>query len=97
MFIWCGENLSRFYTSGLSETRSAENLLLQAKLCMDPEAHMAVVQKMYELRFPNVPTKRMTLQQIRGLEGIRVKETYKAESKRTGVSLPHTRGDEPIC
>ena len=85
MVVWCGENTSRFYASGMGETRSADNLLLQAKLCMDSEAHMAVVRKMYEIRFPTVSTKGMTLQQIRGLEGIRVRETYKAESKRTGV------------
>ncbi|MCR4764225.1 MAG: type I-E CRISPR-associated endonuclease Cas1e [Lachnospiraceae bacterium] len=85
MVVWCGENTGCFYASGMGETRSADNLLLQAKLCMDPEAHMAVVRKMYEIRFPTVPTKTMTLQQIRGMEGIRVKETYKVESKRTGV------------
>ena len=85
MLIWCGEAIGRFYASGMGETRSADNLLLQAKLCMDPEAHLSVVRKMYEIRFPSVPTKGLTLQQIRGMEGVRVKQTYRVESKRTGV------------
>ena len=35
--IWCGENGLHFYASGMGETRSAENLLRQAALCMDPD------------------------------------------------------------
>ena len=85
MIAWCGEQGSRFYASGMGETRSAENLLLQARLCMDTQAHLAVVRRMFERRFPSLPTADMTLRQIRGLEGIRMKQTYKTESKRTGV------------
>lgn len=85
MIVWCGEAAGRFYASGMGETRSAANLLLQAKLCMDPEAHMDVVRRMYEIRFPKTPTKGLTLQQIRGMEGIRVKQTYKTYAKQTGV------------
>lgn len=83
--IWCGESAGRFYAYGTGETRSAENLILQAKLCMDPDSHMAVVRNMYSIRFPNVPTEGLTLQQIRGLEGVRVRQTYQMEAKRCGV------------
>ena len=83
--IWCGEAAGRFYASGIGETRSAKNLLLQAKLCMDQKAHMQVVRNMYEIRFPNVPTEGLTLQQIRGLEGVRVRHTYQMEAKRCGI------------
>lgn len=85
MVVWCGENVGRFYASGMGETRSAANLLLQARLCMNEETHMAVVRRMYEIRFPKVPTKGMTLQQIRGMEGVRVRQTYQVEAKRCGV------------
>lgn len=85
MIIWCGEKLGRFYASGMGETRSSANLLLQARLCLDDKLHMAVVRRMYEIRFPAIPTADLSLQQIRGMEGIRVKQTYKTESKRTGV------------
>ena len=85
MVVWCGEYGSRYYAFGMGETRSAANLLLQAKLCMDPDAHMAVVRRMYEIRFPKVPTKGLTLQQIRGMEGVRVRQTYQTEAKRCGI------------
>lgn len=31
MIVWCGENVQRFYAAGMGETRSAKNLLMQAK------------------------------------------------------------------
>lgn len=86
MVIWCGEGVGRFYAAGLGETRSAANLLAQAKACMDEAAHMAVVREMYAIRFPGVNTKNMTLQQIRGLEGIRVKKAYAQAAQATGVA-----------
>ncbi|GHS89260.1 CRISPR-associated endonuclease Cas1 2 [Synergistales bacterium] len=85
MVIWCGERASRFYASGTGETRSAANLLLQARLCVDDEGHMEVVRRMYTRRFPNMDCIGMSLQQIRGLEGIRMREAYKMASKTSGV------------
>lgn len=85
MVVWCGEKASRFYAYGQGETRSAENLLHQAKVCMDPELHLQVVYRMYARRFPDIKTKGMTLQQVRGLEGIRVREAYRLASKASGV------------
>ena len=83
--IWCGEKATRFYASGMGETRSSKNLLLQAQCCVDPDKHMQVVRKMYALRFPGINTDGMTLQQIRGMEGIRVRKTYEMFGKNTGV------------
>lgn len=85
MVIWCGEGVGRFYASGLGETRSAANILTQAKACMDDALHMAVVRQMYAIRFPGVNTSNMTLQQIRGMEGIRVKKAYALAAKESGV------------
>lgn len=86
MAVWCGEHMEHFYASGMGETRSSKNLLLQAQLCMDDEKHMTVVRRMYERRFPKLLHKDFTLQQLRGMEGIRVREAYKMASKMTGVA-----------
>ena len=85
MVIWCGEKATRFYAAGMGETRSSKNLLLQAQCCVDSDKHMQVVRKMYALRFPGINTEGMTLQQIRGMEGIRVRKTYEMFGKTTGV------------
>ena len=83
--VWCGENFARMYAFGHGETRSSKNLLQQAKMCMDDELHMQVVYRMYAIRFPNMKTEGMTLQQVRGLEGIRVREAYKQAARINGV------------
>ena len=85
MAIWCGEGIGRFYAMGLGETRSAERLIHQARLWADAGLHMKVIRRMYTRRFPIDIPDELTLQQIRGMEGIRVRETYREASKATGV------------
>ena len=85
MVVWCGENAMRYYGFGMGETRSSLRLLKQAEYCMDPDKHINVVRKMYSLRFPGISTDNMTLQQIRGLEGVRVRESYKTFAKMYGM------------
>lgn len=84
--VWCGERGAKFYASGQGETRSAKNLLLQAKYCMDTELHMQIVRKMYEIRFPKINCKGLTLQQIRGLEGVRMRKAYQQAAKQNGIT-----------
>lgn len=85
MAVWCGENMGRFYASGIGETRSAKNLLNQAAACMDDQRHMESVRRMYKLRFPGAVTDGLTLQQLRGMEGIRVRKAYELAAKISGV------------
>lgn len=85
MAIWCGEGATRFYAAGIGETRSAKNLLRQARMCMDEKLHMQTVRRMYAIRFPKIKTEHLTLQQIRGMEGIRVRKAYELASRVTGV------------
>lgn len=86
LVVWCGENAMRFYGYGMGETRSAERLLRQAEWCMDEEKHLLAVRRMFELRFPDLNLEGKTLQQIRGLEGVRVRETYKVYAHKYGVT-----------
>jgi len=85
MIIWCGEKMGRYYASGTGETRSAHNTLKQAALCMDKEKHIEVVKRMYERRFPKLPEGDYTIQQLRGYEGMRMRECYKIMSRQTGI------------
>ena len=85
MAIWCGENSTRFYACGTGETRSSKNLLRQAKACMDDKSHLEVAKRMYKIRFPHTKTDGMTIQQLRGMEGIRVRKAYEMASRVTGI------------
>ncbi len=85
LVAWTGEQAVRFYAQGMGETRSSANLLRQALLHADVVQRIKVVRRMYELRFPDPLDPALTLQQIRGKEGIRVRETYARWSRETGV------------
>jgi len=85
LVAWCGEEGVRFYAVGLGETRSAANLLHQARMWADPELRLQVVRRLYQLRFPEKLHPDLTLRQIRGMEGIRVRETYARAARETGV------------
>ena len=82
---WTGEGVVRFYAHGLGETRKGMHIEKQAKLWADERLHKKVVIRMYRMRFQDVLPSNLSLQQIRGMEGIRVRETYNQASKEFGV------------
>ena len=86
MVVWCGEEGVRFYASGQGTTRSAEKLLRQASLCARRSTRLKVVRRMYEMRFGDQLPTSLSLQQIRGKEGARVRDAYARISLETGVS-----------
>jgi CRISPR-associated protein Cas1 len=74
--VWTGTQGNRFYAQGLGETRKAYHLLKQAELVSIPEKRTEVVLRMYRKRFTEQLSPELSLPQIRGLEGVRMRETY---------------------
>lgn len=85
LVIWAGEEGVRFYAQGMGETRSSHHLLRQAWLWSRPDLRLQVVRQMYQMRFDIELGPELTLQQIRGVEGARVRAAYAAASRETGV------------
>ena len=85
LVAWCGEQGIRFYAQGMGETRSAANLMRQASIWADKDQKLMVVRHMYEMRFPEKLDPGLTLRQIRGKEGARVRAAYANASERYGV------------
>ncbi len=83
--IWVGEQGVRYYCHGASLSRSTRLLEAQAKLVSSERSRLKVARHMYEMRFPNEDTSRLTMQQLLGKEGTRVRRAYERESARTGV------------
>lgn len=83
--MWAGEEGVRLYASGLGDTRSGRHLLRQAELVADPERRLQIVRRMYEMRFEEGLPPDLTLRQIRGHEGARVRESYRSWSRETSV------------
>jgi CRISPR-associated protein Cas1 len=83
--VWCGEGGARFYASGIGETRRAHHLEAQAKAWASPKKHLDVIRRLYLMRFPEGLPEGLTLEQIRGHEGVRVRDAYATLARETGV------------
>ncbi|MCA0269615.1 MAG: type I-E CRISPR-associated endonuclease Cas1e [Bacteroidetes bacterium] len=84
--VWVGEAAVRCYAHGHGETHAAHRLARQAVLSSDPALRLAVVERMYRTRFREPLPEGMTLQQIRGHEGARVRAAYAQAAARYGVA-----------
>lgn len=85
LLVWIGEAGVRLYASGQPGGARADRLLYQAKLALDPQLRLKVVRKMYALRFGEEPPARRSVEQLRGIEGARVREMYKQIAGRYGI------------
>lgn len=82
---WVGEDAVRFHAAGIGGTRGSAALIKQALLVSHTRLRLEVVSRMYRKRFPGGLDPNLSLQQIRGMEGIRVREAYAAASRASGV------------
>jgi CRISPR-associated protein Cas1 len=85
LIAWTGGEGLKFYACGQSKTRLSQGIELQARYWADPALHLQVVRRMYAYRFHEVLSEQLTLQQIRGKEGVRVREAYQKLAREYGV------------
>lgn len=83
--VWVGERGVRMYASGKPLTHSSSLLQRQAELSTNRRSRIAVARSMYQMRFPHEDVSSLTMQQLRGREGARIRRTYREWSQRTGV------------
>ncbi|MCI0554517.1 MAG: type I-E CRISPR-associated endonuclease Cas1e [Anaerolineae bacterium] len=83
--VWVGEDGTKFYAQGTGETRRSYHLLRQAEFSCDPQKRLGVVRRMYQKRFPEPLAEDLTLEQIRGMEGARVRSSYYQASHEYNV------------
>lgn len=84
--VWVGERGVRYYAHGRPLTHSSRLLTAQAALVSNERTRLAVARAMYQMRFPGEDVSRMTMQQLRGREGARIRAAYRRASKETGVA-----------
>lgn len=83
--VWTGEGAVRYYAHGDSLTRSSRLLERQASAVSNQRTRLAVARAMYERRFPGEDVSGLSMEQLRGREGARVRASYREHSRRTGV------------
>lgn len=76
LITWVGEGGVRLYSAGQPGGARADRLLWQASIALDEAARLRVVRKMYAMRFGEDAPQRRSIDQLRGIEGVRVRESY---------------------
>ncbi|MGW0252082.1 type I-E CRISPR-associated endonuclease Cas1e [Nocardia goodfellowii] len=83
--VWVGEQGVRYYAHGRSLARSSRLLEAQAAAVSNQAMRLGVARAMYAMRFPDEDTSGLTIQQLRGKEGARVRRLYRQHAERTGI------------
>ena len=86
LLVWVGEAGVRLYSSGQPGGARSDRLLYQARLALDENLRLKVVRKMYAIRFGEEPPARRSVEQLRGIEGVRVRQTYQLLARQFGVT-----------
>ena len=85
LLVGVGEAGVRLYSAGQPGGARSDRLLYQAKLALDENLRLKVVRKMYALRFGEEPPARRSVEQLRGIEGARVRRSYQLLAQQFGV------------
>jgi len=93
LLIWVGEAGVRLYSAGQPGGARSDKLLYQARLALDEQLRLKVVRYMYALRFQEEPPKRRSVEQLRGIEGTRVRRMYQVMARQYGIEWKGRRYD----
>lgn len=83
--VWVGEQGVRYYAHGRPLARTSRLLDAQAQLVTNQTSRLQVARQMYALRFPGEDTSHLTMQQLRGREGARVRRLYREHAADNGL------------
>ncbi|MDV2417767.1 type I-E CRISPR-associated endonuclease Cas1e [Corynebacterium tuberculostearicum] len=83
--LWGGERGVRYYAHGRPPAKSSRMAEIHAQVICNQRKRLDCARRMYALRFPGEDVSGLTMSQLRGREGARMKRIYAAEAERTGV------------
>jgi len=93
LIVWIGEAGVRLYAAGQPGGARADRLLYQAALALDDDARLKVVRRMYAIRFGEEPPAKRSVDQLRGIEGARVRKMYELIAGQHRVDWKHRSYD----
>ncbi len=96
LLVWVGEAGVRLYAAGQPGGARADRLLYQAKLALDDDTRLKVVRKMYAVRFGETPPERRSIEQLRGIEGVRVRQSYELLARQYKVEWKRRNYDHTV-
>ena len=93
LLLWVGEAGVRLYAAGQPGGARADRLLWQCRLALDPNARLKIVRRMFQVRFGEKAPDRRSVDQLRGIEGVRVRIVYQGLAQQFGVHWQKRRYD----
>ena len=84
--FWLGEDGLRFYAFGIAPNHDNSMARIHAEAWAASRKRSEVARRMFRHRFPDVPTGGVSIEQLRGMEGRRVKKVYEELGQRFGVT-----------
>ena len=85
LLIWVGEAGVRLYAAGQPGGARSDKLLWQCRMALDPDARLNIVRRMFQRRFGELAPSRRSVDQLRGIEGARVRAIYEGMAGQFGV------------
>ena len=82
---WVGEDSLLFYAVGQCPTADTKNLRTQMELASNPKKRAEVARRMFSSRFSGVDVSAKSIQELMGMEGLRVKQLYEQKAVQYGV------------
>jgi len=73
---WVGEECMRFYAFGLAPNHTNENPKRHALAFADKKRRTDIARTMFRMRFPDINVDSRTINELRGMEGLRVRAKY---------------------
>ena len=83
----------RLYAAGQPGGARSDRLLYQAKLALEDDLRLKVVRAMYKYRFGEESPQKRSIEQLRGIEGVRVRTLYELLAKKYGVPWKNRKYD----
>lgn len=91
---WVGAEGLRFYAFGVTPTHDTERARRQAEQAMSKSRRVEVARRMFRRRFPADLVDQTQLQDLRGMEGKRVKALYGELGAKYGVTWKGRQYDQ---
>ena len=85
LVCWTGEEGVRMYAHSTGATHSAHRMLRQADLYCNPAERLKVACRMYQKRFPEQLGNNLSIERLRGMEGARVRDSYRRIAADVGI------------
>jgi len=82
---WVGEDSLLFYAAGFSPTANTRNIIRQARLASHPEYSVEIARAFFAKRFPDADLSSRSLQEMMGMEGLRVRKLYEDKARQYNV------------